>query len=413
MSMKIIDRFYKIDSLNKFSLESLSKKMLAKSSNEESNPSDHLLHFILKKPQTCQFPEKSEKKCNLFQSNSKMRSSFTPKPADSRILVNHEEETIPLLGVSNDFYSHMVDSISSDLITFGLFNQIVLYSLKKACFIRLLHPDSENLLGNVSSISVNPCKPDIISIGNNKGLINLMDLNKAVIFKIIKKHVLRVGSLKFHPTKSYLLASGSKECLVSIHDIRLNSNRSPVISFNHKGEICGLSWQSSGYCLASGGNDNVIKIWDLRKQNKSMMKIKQHTAAIRALEFCPFNDNLLASGGGSGDSSIRITSLRDHGKNSMVIRTQSQICSLLWDKQCNRLLTSHGFSKYQLCLWNLENESLLTEYYGHTNRILDIIRIRDSNLILSFSPDNSAKVWNPFKAPYKSRHNLFTPIKLR
>jgi cell division cycle protein 20 (cofactor of APC complex) len=409
--MKIVDRFYKTESLNVFSLESISKKILTKS-KKSIYPSDHLLHFILKKPKKSHSLI-SKKKPNLFQSNSKTRSSFTPKSVDPRILVDQEEETIPLIGVSNDFYSHMVDSISSDLIAFGLFNQVVLYSLEKSCFIRILHPDSEDILGNVSSISVNPNKTDIIAVGNNKGAINLLDLNKASIFKIVNKHFLRVGSLKFHPMKEYLLASGSKECSVSVQDTRLGSNRPPIVSFDHKGEICGLSWQRSGHCLASGGNDNIIKIWDLRKQSKCLMKIKEHSAAIRALEFCPFNDNLLASGGGSGDSSIRITSLRDQGKDSMVIRTQSQICSLLWDMQCNRLLTSHGFSKYQLCLWNLEKENLVTEYYGHSNRILDIIRIKNSNLVLSFSPDNTAKVWNPFKAPLKSKNNLFTPIKLR
>lgn len=40
--------------------------------------------------------------------------------------------------------------------------------------------------------------------------------------------------------------------------------RISLMKGKHLGEICGLSWNSNGYQLASGGNDNLINIWDLR-----------------------------------------------------------------------------------------------------------------------------------------------------
>lgn len=32
----------------------------------------------------------------------------------------------------------------------------------------------------------------------------------------------------------------------------------------HSGEVCGLKWREDGELLASGGNDNVVNIWDGR-----------------------------------------------------------------------------------------------------------------------------------------------------
>ena len=413
--MKIIDRFHKPDLSQFFHLNTLSKKTKFKKIDSKFDPSDHLLDFILNKSSSRLLLSKPARRSTFFESSPRMRpiKKLRSQSSFSNILVDSDEQTISLSGVSNDFYSHMVDSLSNDLIAFGLFGQLVVFSLGKSSFFRVLENDSELLLETLTSIHVNPTMCHRLALGNSQGVVSLADLQKDLIFLRFRKHFLRVGSIKFHPQRPHLLASGSKDCSVLVHDIRSKPGPTPVVSFQHKGEICGLSWQSSGFCLASGGNDNLIQIWDLRKQTDPLMRINDHTAAVRALEFCPTNDNFLASGGGTGDSSIRVTSLRDQGRNSVVLRTQSQICSLLWDGQCNRLLTSHGFSKYQLCLWNLEKERLVSEYYGHSNRILDIVRMKRSSLVLSFSSDNSAKLWNPFKAPLKSRNNVFTPIKLR
>lgn len=415
--MKFIDRFHKAQSSHKFPLEEVYKKNPKKSDFNKRDPSEHLLNFILKKSRIKRAFQtlKKKKKKSFFDFSPRMRSIKKNKSTSdfSKILVDKFDMTIPLAGVTNDFYSHMVDSISPSLVAFGLYDQFLLFDIRRNTFLCPMNEEHHMELTGLTSISVNPGVVNTLALGNKSGAINLVNLDKQVIFQRFNLHFLRVGSLKFHPVKPFLLASGSKDCRVVVRDLRSKNLFSSEISFEHMGEICGLSWQTRGYCLASGGNDNRIQVWDIRKKRSPLLVIDEHTAAVRALEFSPLDDNLLASGGGTGDSSIRVTSLRDQGKNSLVLKTQSQICSLLWDKQCNRLLTSHGFSKYQLCLWNLEREKLVMEYYGHTNRILDIIRMKGTNSVLSFSSDNTAKLWKPFKAPLKSRNKLFTPVKMR
>ena len=56
----------------------------------------------------------------------------------------------------------------------------------------------------------------------------------------------------------------------------------------HNGEICGLQWRADGELLASGGNDNVVNIWDGRvgdvlpgNRGAAKWTKRNHTAAVK------------------------------------------------------------------------------------------------------------------------------------
>ena len=82
-------------------------------------------------------------------------------------------------------------------------------------------------------------------------------------------------------------------------------------------QVCGLRWSPWGTQLASGGNDNLLNIWDDRWQQASshhsaphqphgscgqpLFRLERHLAAVKAIAWCPWQRNLLASGGGTAD----------------------------------------------------------------------------------------------------------------
>lgn len=84
----------------------------------------------------------------------------------------------------------------------------------------------------------------------------------------------------------------------------------------------------------------------------------------------------------------------DKAKVVKNIYTMSQVCSVLWECESRTLVTSHGFSKYQICLWDYESENLLYEFMGHKNRILSLIKPDESNFIFSASADETLRIWN-------------------
>jgi WD40 repeat protein len=74
---------------------------------------------------------------------------------------------------------------------------------------------------------------------------------------------------------------------------------------SHSPEVCGLKWSGSGQQLTSGGNDNLLHIWDVSMassmpsagRNRWLHRLEDHTAAVKARAWCPFQSNLLATTG--------------------------------------------------------------------------------------------------------------------
>ena len=62
-----------------------------------------------------------------------------------------------------------------------------------------------------------------------------------------------------------------------------------------------------------------------------------------------FQSNLRASGGGTGDRTIKFWST-NMGVLLNSIDTHSHVCALQWNRHEHEILSSHGFSQIQLCL---------------------------------------------------------------
>lgn len=101
------------------------------------------------------------------------------------------------------------------------------------------------------------------------------------------------------------LITGSKDTNIHFNDLRIkhclvNTNNT------HKAEICSLKVKPyQNHIFASGANDNKAYIWDIRNDNP-MLSIKGHKGAIKAMSWCPWRSNVLATGGGNNDQTIKI-----------------------------------------------------------------------------------------------------------
>lgn len=60
-------------------------------------------------------------------------------------------------------------------------------------------------------------------------------------------------------------------------------------------QVLGLSFSPNGYHLASGGEDNTCRIWDLRKR-KSLYVIPAHSNLISQVKFEPQEGYFLVTG---------------------------------------------------------------------------------------------------------------------
>jgi len=186
----------------------------------------------------------------------------------------------------------------------------------------------------------------------------------------LKGHNERVCALAWNGP---ILTTGGLDGIIINHDVRIHEHIVQTYR-GHVQEVCGLKWSPSGQQLASGGNYNLLYIWDksMASHNSSSQYLHQlgeHCAAVKALAWCPFQNNFLASGGGSSDGSIKFWNTQI-GAYLNTIDTHSQVYSLQWSRHERELLSSHGLDQNQLTLWKYPSMVKITELTGHAARVL-------------------------------------------
>lgn len=125
----------------------------------------------------------------------------------------------------------------------------------------------------------------------------------------------------------------------------------------HTAEVCGIEYRSDGSQLATGGNDNLVCIWDARSTSNAPLYSKSsHKAAVKALSWCPYQSSLLATGGGSTDKTINFWNTTT-GARVNTIETGSQISSLNWGYANGtgmEIVATHGFPTNSISLFNYQ-----------------------------------------------------------
>jgi cell division cycle protein 20 (cofactor of APC complex) len=356
--------------------------------------------------------EKSKHNFTTYHNENEKRSK-NANLDNSKIIEKGEKLILDAPGFKNDYYLHLLDAYNENIIGSILASTIFIMNKKDKYHTPIpLNGLLEDSYNEPTSINFNKQLGPLFCYGNSNGEVKLFDWENDSICESFKHHTARIGSIQFNPSKAHIFATGSKDTRVAINDVRDPISR--LYGTGHVGEVCGLSWNSNGILLASGGNDNLINIWDIRKMKSPISQISEHKAAVRALGWCPWKSSILASGGGSGDMTLLMTNT---SKNKVVkrIKTNSQICALLWDEDVKGILTAHGFSKYQLSMWKYSTEELLYEFVGHKNRILSMIRPTPDGSIITGSADESIRIWNMrnYIRPFVKSNSQISPLLLR
>ena len=241
-----------------------------------------------------------------------------------------------------------------------------------------------------------------LAIGTDHAEVQLWDATHAKQIRSMRGHAGRVGSLAWNATS---LSSGSRDSTIFQHDVRTLRHHTSTYRGHHQ-EVCGLTWSPDGSTLASGGNDNLLCLWDRATGRNGHQNARQtltgHHAAVKALAWCPWERNLLASGGGTADRTIKFWN-SSSGLLLNSIDTNSQVCGLIWSKSEKEILSSHGFSHYQLCLWKYPSMTKVKELKGHSARVLHMAMSPDGSTIVSAAADETLRFWDVFPASDSSK----------
>ncbi|AES67898.2 anaphase-promoting complex subunit cdc20-like protein [Medicago truncatula] len=287
-------------------------------------------------------------------------------PSKSRHIPHSCEITLNATDILECFPLNLLDWGRTGVLSIALNDIVVLCSDSDGFYDSVALPTTLED-GPITSVSWQP-DGHILAIGLMNSIVQLWDTSTMTrISTWSVGHRFAVSSLAWN--NSHILTTGALDGKIVNNDVRVRTHI--VSTYSGHTQVC----------------DNVVHIWDRSAASSNsrptrwLHKFEEHTAPVKALAWCPFQCNLLASG--EGDQCIKMWNTHT-GARLNSVDTGSEVGALLCNENECELLSSHGFPQNQLTLWKYP--SMLK-------------KSPDGCKVASAANDGTVKIWNIFGNP--------------
>ena len=207
-------------------------------------------------------------------------------------------------------------------------------------------------------------------------------------------HTNTVNVLAFKPGSS-ILASGSDDDTIRIWDLTWNAWRSRSLRTlrGHKKDVKAVAWSPDGMMIASGGEDNTVRLWN-PDNGSNIAVLRGHQKDVEAVAWSP-DGTMLASG--SDDKTIRIWDPTDTDAPLYILKGHTQSITALAFHPTKSLLASSSIDQ-TIRLWNPTTGVHRATLTAHKSSVHTIAWNSDGSLLVSGSSDNTIRLWEPLAA---------------
>ena len=201
---------------------------------------------------------------------------------------------------------------------------------------------------------------------------------------------------------STTVASGGKDNVVRLWDatVRQPSGLKKFFGFvdarpaqltiqGHPVHVHTLAFSPDGKMLAGGSNLGAIHLWDAYTSTK-LFTLKEHNNRIHALAFSP-DGKTLASGSQNGEISLWDTA-NGVQSSTNIIEPRTTVSALLFSPDGKTLVSGNGTGI--LHLWDVHTDRLLSSHAGHTSLIRLLLLSPDGKTLASGSTDGTILLWD-------------------
>ncbi|KAL0579912.1 WD repeat-containing protein slp1 [Marasmius crinis-equi] len=289
----------------------------------------------------------------------------------ARKIPTQPERVLDAPGMVDDFYLNLLSWSCQNTVAVALESSTYIWRADTGSVVQMGEAPEGSYVSSVDFSNDGA----FLGIGLGNGDVELWDAETGQKLRTMSGHQSQIAVLSWH---EHILSSGCGDGSIWHHDVRMPRHKVMEL-LGHSGEVCGLRWRSDGELLASGGNDNVVNIWDGRvgdvgegARGTAKWTKRNHTAAVKGLAWCPWQPNLLATGGGTNDATINVWNSTT-GARLHTLKTPSQITSLIWSPHKKEILSTHGYP----------TNSIMVHAYPSMDRVAEIRDAHDSRVLFS------------------------------
>lgn len=305
-----------------------------------------------------------------------------------RRIASAPDRVLDAPSIVDDYYLNLLDWSAGNQVAVALERAVYIWSADTGSVNSLFETSDDTYITSVKWSGDGA----YVAAGLDSGEVQIWDVEDGTKLRSMHGHQQRVGVMGWN---KHLLSTGDRSGLIINHDVRIADHNVAELS-GHSHEVCGLEWRSDGQMLASGGNDNLVNIWDARSLVEPKHTKTNHHAAVKALAWCPWQLNLLATGGGSNDRQIHFWNSTT-GARLNSIDTGSQVTSIRWSTQYKELVSTGGFPNNALSVWSYPTLVKNIEIPAHEQRILFSCLSPDGQTLATASADENLKFWKLFE----------------
>jgi len=193
-----------------------------------------------------------------------------------------------------------------------------------------------------------------------------------------------IYSIAFSPD-SLTLASGGDDSIIRIWDVKTGKEVHQLTG--HAGRIASVAFSPDGLILASGGDDNTIRIWDV-KTGKEVRQLTGHTDRIWSVAFSP--DGLILASGGN-NKTVHIWDVKTGKEIHQLTGHANRIWSVAFSP--DGLILASGGDDKTVRIWDVKTGKEIHQWTGHTDRIASVAFSPDG-LQIGYGSRKGVYIWN-------------------
>ncbi|KAK4461139.1 HET-R [Cladorrhinum samala] len=157
----------------------------------------------------------------------------------------------------------------------------------------------------------------------------------------------------------------------------------------HGNTVRSVAFSPDGQRLASGSDDNTVKIWD-PASGQCLQTLEDHNGPVESVAFSPDGQRLAS---GSEDNTVKIWDPAS-GQCLQTLEDHNGLVESVAFSPDGQRLASGSFDN-TVKIWDPASGQCLQTFEGHNESVISVAFSPDSQQLASGSEDDTVKIWDP------------------